>query len=337
MRAMVYHGPGEKSWDDVPDPKIEDDTDAVVRIDSVTICGTDLHILKGDVPEMTPGRILGHEAVGTVQEVGLAVRTLRAGDRVLLLVHLGVRTLPLLPGGQFGQCRGGGGWIFGHLIDGVQAEYARVPFADNSTYAIPEGLTDEQVLYARDILPTGLRGRRPERSRPAGRHRRRRRRGPVGLAAILGAKLYSPAHDRGDRPAAAPARWAHAFGADSAVEPRGRGAPSPSSPTASAPTSRSRRSASRRRSSSAPSSSARGARRQRRRARQARDAAPRDAVDQERHHHDGSRRLVHDPRRCSRRSREVSSTRHGSPRTDSRSNRRWTRTTRSLGRERPTA
>ena len=194
MHAVVYHGPGEKSWDEVPDPKIEEQTDAIVRIDSVTICGTDLHILKGDVPETTPGTILGHEAVGTVQEVGMAVRTVKPGDRVLLSCISACGRCRFCRVGQFGQCIGGGGWIFGHTIDGVQAEYARVPFADTSTYAIPDELTDEQVLYLSDILPTGyevgvLNGKVQPGDTVAivGA-------GPVGLSRVLGAKLYSPAH-----------------------------------------------------------------------------------------------------------------------------------------------
>ena len=219
MHALVYHGPGQKSWDDMPDPKIEDDTDAIVRIDSTTICGTDLHILKGDVPEMTPGRILGHEAVGTIQDVGLAVRTVGVGDRVLLSCVSACGRCRYCREGQFGQCRGGGGWIFGHLIDGVQAEYARVPFADTSTYKIPEGLTDEQVLYLSDILPTGYEvGVLNGKVQPAdtvavvGA-------GPVGLSCILGARLYSPAHVVAIDPTPARRDWALKFGADVAVDP----------------------------------------------------------------------------------------------------------------------
>jgi alcohol dehydrogenase len=219
MRAVVYHGPGQKSWDEVPDPKMEDDTDAIVRIDSVTICGTDLHILKGDVPEMTPGRILGHEAVGTVEEVGIAVRTVRPGDRVLLSCISACGRCRYCRVGQFGQCLGGGGWIFGHLIDGVQAEYARVPFADTSTYKIPEGLTDEQVLYLSDILPTGyevgvLNGKTQPGDTVAVVGA-----GPVGLSSILGARLYSPAHVVAIDPTPARREWALKFGADMAVDP----------------------------------------------------------------------------------------------------------------------
>ena len=111
MRAVVYHGPGQKSWDEVPDPKIVEDTDAIVRIETATICGTDLHILKGDVPEMTPGRILGHEAVGTVIETGMGTRSVKEGDRVLLSCISACGRCRYCRVGQFGQCLGGGGWI----------------------------------------------------------------------------------------------------------------------------------------------------------------------------------------------------------------------------------
>ena len=144
MRALVYHGPGEKSWDDVPDPKIVDDLDAIVQIDTTTICGTDLHILKGDVPEVEPGRILGHEAVGTVVETGAGVRSVREGDRLLLSCISACGHCRFCRESRYGQCTNGGGWQFGHLIDGVQAEYARVPFADTST----------PVSYTHLTLPT---------------------------------------------------------------------------------------------------------------------------------------------------------------------------------------
>ena len=178
MKALVYHGPGQRAWETVPDPTIIDPTDAIVRIDSSTICGTDLHILKGDVPETTPGTILGHEAVGTVVEVGAAVTTIAPGDRVLVSCITSCGRCRFCKEGHYGLCTGGGGWIFGHLIDGLQAEFARVPFADTSVYKVPEGLSDEQVLFLADILPDRLRGRGAQRSRRAGRHRRDRRRRP---------------------------------------------------------------------------------------------------------------------------------------------------------------
>src|SRR5581483_9091312 len=156
MKALVYHGPGRRAWEYVPDPIIHQPTDAIVRIDTSTICGTDLHILKGDVPEVKPGTILGHEAVGTVLETGSAVTTVGVGDRVLVSCISACGRCRFCREGRYGQCIGGGGWIFGHLIDGLQAEYARVPFADTSVYKVPEALTDEQVLFLADILPTAF-------------------------------------------------------------------------------------------------------------------------------------------------------------------------------------
>jgi alcohol dehydrogenase len=194
MQALVYHGPGQRSWDEVPDPTIQEPTDAIVRIDSSTICGTDLHILKGDVPAVKPGTILGHEAVGTVVEVGSAVTTLQAGDRVLVSCITSCGRCRFCKEGHYGLCTGGGGWIFGHLIDGLQAELARVPFADTSVYKVPAELTDEQVLFLADILPTAYEvGILNGRVRPGdtvaivGA-------GPIGLAAIMTAKLFTPAH-----------------------------------------------------------------------------------------------------------------------------------------------
>jgi alcohol dehydrogenase len=192
MKALVYHGPGERAWESVPDPTIIEPTDAIVRIDSSTICGTDLHILKGDVPEVTPGTILGHEAVGTVVEVGPAVTTVRAGDRVLVSCITSCGRCRFCKEGHYGLCTGGGGWIFGHLINGLQAEYARVPFADTSVYKVPESLTNEQVLFLADILPTAyevgvLNGRVEPGDTVAivGA-------GPIGLATIMTAKLHTP-------------------------------------------------------------------------------------------------------------------------------------------------
>ena len=192
MKALVYHGPGERGWDTVDDPSIIDPTDAVVRVDTSTICGTDLHILKGDVPETTPGTVLGHEAVGTVLEVGAAVTTVKAGDRVLLSCVSACGRCRYCKQGHYGQCLGGGGWIFGHLIDGVQAEYARVPFADTSVYKVPEGLSDEQVLFLTDILPTSFEVGVLNGMVSPGDVVAIVGAGPIGLAAILTARLYTP-------------------------------------------------------------------------------------------------------------------------------------------------
>src|ERR1700722_2469460 len=143
-----------KAWGEVPDPVIQDATDVIVRVDMTTICGTDLHILKGDTPEVASGRILGHEAVGTVEEVGSGVKTLSVGDRVLVSCVSACGACRFCREGRFGQCLGGGGWILGHMIDGTQAEYVRVPFADPSTYKVPAGASGEEILMLADILPT---------------------------------------------------------------------------------------------------------------------------------------------------------------------------------------
>jgi alcohol dehydrogenase len=192
MKALVYHGPGERRWETVPDPQIEAPTDIVMRMDAVTICGTDLHILKGDVPEVEAGTILGHEAVGTVVETGEAVITLREGDRVLASCITSCGRCPSCRGGRYGLCTGGGGWILGHLTHGVQAEFARIPFADTSAYRIPPTLSDEQVLFLADILPTSYEvGVLAGEVKPGdtvaivGA-------GPIGLAAVLTANLYTP-------------------------------------------------------------------------------------------------------------------------------------------------
>ncbi|HEX6679335.1 MAG TPA: zinc-dependent alcohol dehydrogenase family protein [Gaiellaceae bacterium] len=192
MKALVYHGPGLRSWEEKPDPTIQEPTDAVVRIDSATICGTDLHILKGDVPEVQPGTILGHEAVGTVVETGAAVTTLEPGDRVLVSCITSCGRCAFCKQGHYGLCTGGGGWIFGHLIDGLQAEYARVPFADTSVYKVPDELTDEQVLFLADILPTAYEVGVLNGGLGPGDTIAIVGAGPIGLATVLIAKLYTP-------------------------------------------------------------------------------------------------------------------------------------------------
>jgi alcohol dehydrogenase len=217
MKALVYHGPGERAWESVPDPTITEPTDVVVKVDSTTICGTDLHILKGDVPEVEPGTILGHEAVGTVVAAGPAVTTVVEGDRVLVSCITSCGRCRFCKEAKYGLCTGGGGWIFGHLIDGVQAEYARVPFADTSAYKIPDGLTDEQVLFLADILPTAfecgvLNGRVEPGDTLAVVGA-----GPIGLATIMTAKLFTPGRIVAIDLAARRLQSALDFGADVAV------------------------------------------------------------------------------------------------------------------------
>ncbi len=192
MKALVYHGPGRRSWEDVPDPTIKDPEDAIVRVDAVTICGTDLHILGGDVPTVEPGRVLGHEAVGTVEEVGAGVRNIAVGDRVLVSCISACGRCRYCREARYGQCLGGGGWILGHRIDGTQAELVRVPFADTSTYRLPDQVSNEAAVMLADILPTSYEvGALNGQVRPGdtvvivGA-------GPIGLAAVMTSKLLSP-------------------------------------------------------------------------------------------------------------------------------------------------
>ncbi|MET0932748.1 MAG: zinc-dependent alcohol dehydrogenase family protein [Mycetocola sp.] len=198
MKALVYGGPGEKSWTDVPDPMIVKPTDAIVRVDTTTICGTDLHILKGDVPAVQPGRILGHEGVGTVTEVGASVTNIAVGDRVIISCIKSCGHCTNCAVGLYSHClgdegRSGIGWIFGHLIDGTQAEYVRVPYAENSLHKLPSGVQDTDAVMLSDILPTGFEiGVQYGQVKPGdvvavvGA-------GPVGLAAIATAGLYGAA------------------------------------------------------------------------------------------------------------------------------------------------
>ncbi|MEV6020194.1 MULTISPECIES: alcohol dehydrogenase catalytic domain-containing protein [unclassified Streptomyces] len=192
MRALVYHGPAQTSWDVVPDPAIQEPTDAIVRIDATTVCGSDLHIRQGDFPEVRSGTVLGHEAVGEVVEVGDGVHHLRTGDQVIVSSVSSCGSCVECRDARYGQCRGGGGWILGSLIDGTQAELVRVPFADHSTTRRPSGLSlDEAVLLA-EVLPTAYEvGVRNGQVGPGdtvavvGA-------GPVGLAAVIIGRLYSP-------------------------------------------------------------------------------------------------------------------------------------------------
>jgi alcohol dehydrogenase len=195
MKALVYHGPGQKAWEDAPDPGIVDPTDVIVQVDTTTICGTDLHILKGDVPAVTDGRILGHEGVGTITEVGQAVSKFSVGDRVIISCITSCGACSYCHQQLPAHClddegTSGIGWIFGHLINGTQADYVRVPFAESSLHKLPEGVRDEAALMLSDILPTGFEiGVRNGRVKPGdvvaviGA-------GPVGLAAMMTAGLY---------------------------------------------------------------------------------------------------------------------------------------------------
>ena len=192
MRALVYRGPGQKSLEMRPKPVIQAPSDAIVKIVKTTICGTDLHILKGDVPTVSPRRILGHEGIGIVAEVGGAVTAFKAGDRVLISCISADGTCDYCRRGMFSHCENGG-WILGNTIDGCQAEYVRTPHANTSLYHLPKGVDDDALVMLSDILPTGfecgvLNGRVQPGSTVAivGS-------GPIGLAALLTAQFYSPA------------------------------------------------------------------------------------------------------------------------------------------------
>ena len=191
MKALVYRGPGEKALEDRPKPEITAPTDAIVRIVKTTICGTDLHILKGDVPTCEPGRILGHEGVGIVDQVGPAVTAFKPGDHVLISCISACGKCDYCRRQMYSHCTTGG-WILGNKIDGTQAEFVRTPFADTSLYPIPEGADEEALVMLSDILPTGfecgtLNGKVQPGSTVAivGA-------GPIGLAALLTAQFFSP-------------------------------------------------------------------------------------------------------------------------------------------------
>lgn len=192
MRALVYHGPGQVSWDVVPEPVIEAPTDAIVRVDTTTICGSDLHILSGELPEVKPGTILGHEAVGVVTEVGPEVHRTRPGDQVIVPCVSPCGNCDFCRDAMYGQCRGGGGWILGNQTDGTQAEFVRVPFADHSTHRMPGTLSREDGVLLAEVLPTAYEvGVRNGHVGPGdqvvvvGA-------GPVGLAVVITAQIYSP-------------------------------------------------------------------------------------------------------------------------------------------------
>ncbi|MFF5187650.1 zinc-dependent alcohol dehydrogenase family protein [Streptomyces sp. NPDC000345] len=220
MKGFVFHGPGQSAWEEVPDPAVKEPTDAIVRVGAVTICGTDLHILKGDVPEVRPGTVLGHEAVGEIVEVGADVRTVRPGDRVLVSCISACGRCRYCREAAYGQCRGGGGWILGHLIDGTQAEYVRVPFADLSVHALPSAVESKDAVLLADIFPTSyevgvLNGRvRPgDTVAVVGA-------GPIGLAAIATARLFAPERIVAVDLAASRLEAAKRLGADAVADAR---------------------------------------------------------------------------------------------------------------------
>ena len=192
MKALVYGGPGVRAWQSKPKPVIRDPGDAVVRITTSTICGTDLHIMKGDVPTVTPGRILGHEGVGVIDEVGSQVSTFRKGDRVLISCISACGICDACRRGMYSHCRTGG-WILGNTIDGTQAEYVRTPHADTSLYHLPADADEEAVVMLSDILPTAFECGVLNGQVKPGDTIAIVGAGPIGLAALLTAQFYSPA------------------------------------------------------------------------------------------------------------------------------------------------
>jgi alcohol dehydrogenase len=220
MKGYVFHGAGQSAWEEVPDPAIKEPTDAIVRVRAVTICGTDLHILKGDVPEVRPGTVLGHEAVGEIVETGSDVRTVRPGDRVLVSCISACGRCAYCRRAMYGQCQGGGGWILGHLIDGTQAEFVRVPYADLSVHPLPATMDSADAVLLADIFPTSyevgvLNGHvRPgDTVAVVGA-------GPIGLAAIATARLFSPERIVAVDLATARLEAARKLGADAVADAR---------------------------------------------------------------------------------------------------------------------
>jgi alcohol dehydrogenase len=191
MKALVYHGPGKRSWEEKRKPAIQKPTDAIVRVERTTICGTDLHILKGDVPAVIDGRVLGHEGVGVVDEVGAAVSNFRKGDRVLVSCITSCGKCDACKRGMYSHCADGG-WILGHLVDGTQAEYVRIPHADTSLYALPAGAGEKAMVMLSDILPTAFECGVLNGQVKPGDTVAIVGAGPIGLAALLTAQFYSP-------------------------------------------------------------------------------------------------------------------------------------------------
>jgi alcohol dehydrogenase len=192
MHALVYRGPGKPSWESHRRPTISDPVDAIVRITTSTICGSDLHILKGDVPTVTEGRILGHEGIGVIDEVGAAVSAFRKGDKVVISCITACGKCDFCRKQMYSHCRKGG-WILGNIIDGTQAEYVRIPYADNSLYPLPAGAEEEAAVMLSDILPTGFEYGVLNGHVKPGDTVAVVGAGPVGLAALMTAQFYSPA------------------------------------------------------------------------------------------------------------------------------------------------
>jgi alcohol dehydrogenase len=192
MKALVYHGPGKMKLEDVAKAQLKDATDAVVRISRTTICGTDLHILKGDLPTVAPGRILGHEGTGVIDEAGTGVSHFRKGDRVVISCITSCGRCENCRRGMPSHC-GQGGWILGNTIDGTQAEFVRIPFADSSLYHIPEGADEDAMVMLSDILPTGYECGVLKGCVKPGDSVAIVGAGPVGLSALLTAQFYAPA------------------------------------------------------------------------------------------------------------------------------------------------
>lgn len=193
MYALVYHGPEQRSYEEKPMPIIREPTDAIVRITKTTICGTDLHIMKGDVPTVTEGRILGHEGVGIIEKIGENVSNFRVGDHVLISCISSCGRCTNCKKGMYSHCENGGGWILGNIIDGTQAEYVRIPFADNSLYSIPADADEEALVMLSDIFPTGFECGVLNGEIKPGDTVAIIGAGPIGLATLLTAQFYSPA------------------------------------------------------------------------------------------------------------------------------------------------
>ena len=192
MKAVVYHGPGRRAWEERPRPRIVDATDAIVEITTTTICGTDLHILKGDVAEVADGRILGHEGVGIVRETGAGVTAFAPGDRVLVSCITSCGRCDYCRKAMYSHCRAGG-WMLGHTIDGTQADFVRIPQADSSLHRLPAGMDEDAAVMLSDIFPTALEcGVLNGRIQP-GDQVAIVGAGPIGLAAVLTAQFFTPA------------------------------------------------------------------------------------------------------------------------------------------------